>query len=84
MATKKAGGSSRNGRDSAGRRLGVKNADGGALPKRNLTSRLVVPSRGNGKAYIAYANYDNILKWNRSNFFAIAVGTLADMIQHAE
>ena len=25
MATKKAGGSSRNGRDSAGRRLGVKN-----------------------------------------------------------
>ncbi len=66
------------------RRLGVKNADGGALPKRNLTSRLVVPSRGNGKAYIAYANYDNILKWNRSNFFAIAVGTLADMIQHAE
>ena len=27
MATKKAGGSSRNGRDSAGRRLGVKNTD---------------------------------------------------------
>ena len=26
MATKKAGGSSRNGRDSAGRRLGIKNA----------------------------------------------------------
>jgi membrane-bound lytic murein transglycosylase B len=66
------------------RTLGVKNADGGALPKRNLTSRLVVPSRSNGKAYIAYANYDNILKWNRSNFFAIAVGTLADMIEQAE
>ena len=28
MATKKAGGSSRNGRDSAGRRLGVKRGDG--------------------------------------------------------
>jgi large subunit ribosomal protein L27 len=28
MATKKAGGSSRNGRDSAGRRLGVKCGDG--------------------------------------------------------
>ena len=63
------------------RALGLKNADGEALPKRNLTSRLVVPSRNDGKAYIAYANYDNILKWNRSNFFAIAVGTLADMIE---
>ena len=66
------------------RALGLKNADGEALPKRNLTSRLVVPSRNDGKAYIAYANYDNILKWNRSNFFAIAVGTLADMIEQAE
>ncbi len=66
------------------RALGLKNADGEALPKRNLTSRLVVPSRNDGKAYIAYANYDNILKWNQSNFFAIAVGTLADMIEQEE
>jgi len=33
MATKKAGGSSRNGRDSAGRRLGAKKGDGqGVIP----------------------------------------------------
>ncbi len=31
MATKKAGGSSKNGRDSAGRRLGVKRSDGQAV-----------------------------------------------------
>ena len=31
MATKKAGGSSRNGRDSAGRRLGAKKSDGQAV-----------------------------------------------------
>ena len=66
------------------RSLGIKNSDGGALPKRNLTSRLVVPSRSGGQAYLAYANYDNILKWNRSNYFAIAVGTLADMIEQSE
>ncbi|MGB0816949.1 MAG: lytic murein transglycosylase [Candidatus Puniceispirillaceae bacterium] len=66
------------------RALGVLNADGGPLPARNLTSRLVIPSRGDGKAYLAYANYDNILKWNRSNYFAIAVGQLADMIEQAE
>ena len=66
------------------RALGVLNADGRPLPTRNLTSRLVIPSRGDGKAYLAYANYDNILKWNRSNYFAIAVGQLADMIEQAE
>ena len=66
------------------RALGIKNSDGGALPKRNLTSRLVVPSRSGGQSYLAYANYDNILKWNRSNYFAIAVGTLADMIEQSE
>ena len=66
------------------RALGIKNSDGEPLPKRNLTSRLVVPSRSGSQAYLAYANYDNILKWNRSNYFAIAVGSLADMIEQSE
>ena len=30
--------------------------------------------------YLAYQNFDNILKWNRSNYFAIAVGSLSDHI----
>ena len=36
MATKKAGGSSRNGRDSAGRRLGAKKSDGQAVVPGNI------------------------------------------------
>ena len=36
MATKKAGGSSRNGRDSAGRRLGAKKSDGQAVIPGNI------------------------------------------------
>ena len=39
MATKKAGGSSRNGRDSAGRRLGTKRADGQAVVPGNIIVR---------------------------------------------
>lgn len=39
MATKKAGGSSRNGRDSAGRRLGVKKADGQYVIPGNIIIR---------------------------------------------
>ena len=64
------------------RALGVTSADGSPLPKRNLTSRLVVPAKSDGRAFLAYKNYDNILKWNRSNYFAIAVGTLADDIAY--
>lgn len=39
MATKKAGGSSRNGRDSAGRRLGVKRSDGQVVTSGSILVR---------------------------------------------
>jgi large subunit ribosomal protein L27 len=39
MATKKAGGSSRNGRDSAGRRLGAKKSDGQQVIPGNIIYR---------------------------------------------
>ncbi len=39
MATKKAGGSSRNGRDSAGRRLGIKKYAGEAVLAGNIIAR---------------------------------------------
>ncbi|MFY9590215.1 50S ribosomal protein L27 [Rickettsia endosymbiont of Halotydeus destructor] len=42
MATKKAGGSSRNGRDSAGRRLGAKKADGQYV----IPGNIIVRQRG--------------------------------------
>jgi large subunit ribosomal protein L27 len=42
MATKKAGGSSRNGRDSAGRRLGNKKSDGQAV----IPGNIIVRQRG--------------------------------------
>jgi large subunit ribosomal protein L27 len=42
MATKKAGGSSRNGRDSAGRRLGVKKSGGQAV----IAGNIIIRQRG--------------------------------------
>lgn len=42
MATKKAGGSSKNGRDSAGRRLGPKKGDGQAV----LAGNIIIRQRG--------------------------------------
>ncbi|MDA0339852.1 MAG: lytic murein transglycosylase [Proteobacteria bacterium] len=60
--------------------FGVRRADGSALSQRDLQASLVVPDRGDGRAYLAYGNFETILKWNRSTFFAIGVGTLADRI----
>jgi membrane-bound lytic murein transglycosylase B len=57
--------------------LGVRRADGRDLPRRNLPASIVQPEEG-GRSFAAYANYRAILKWNRSHWFALAVGKLAD------
>lgn len=63
-------------------RLGVRRPGGANLPARNLPAYIVAPQRGAlAPAFVAYSNYDAILKWNRSNYFAIAVGTLADRLR---
>ncbi len=61
--------------------LGLRRADGGDLPARQLRAALVLPTTGAAKpAFLVYDNFYAILKWNRSNFFALAVGHLADAI----
>jgi len=52
----------------------------GVAGKPNLRAYLVRPNKTGGPIFLAYPNYRVILKWNRSNYFAIAVGTLADRI----
>lgn len=61
-------------------RLGVRRLDGGDLPKRDLKASVVLAEAPNGPAFLVYNNYQTILKWNRSVFFAVAVGHLADRI----
>jgi membrane-bound lytic murein transglycosylase B len=41
---------------------------------------LVMPGGEAGPAYLVFENYRTILKWNRSNYFAMSVVTLADAI----
>ena len=60
--------------------LGVRRADGSALPTRQLPASLVLPDGIKGPAFLVYNNYRTTLKWNRSTFFALAVGALADGI----
>jgi len=61
--------------------LGVRRAGGEDLPKNlDLLASVVEPDGLTGRAFMVYDNYRVILNWNRSHFFGIAVGTLADRI----
>ena len=60
--------------------LGVRLPNGEALPNQNMKAGLVAPDGLNGPKYLTYGNYDVIMKWNRSTYFATSVGLLADAI----
>ena len=71
MAHKKAGGSSRNGRDSAGRRLGVKKFGGQVV----ISGNIIVRQRGTrfhpgvnvgiGKDHTLFAKADGLVKFQK-------------------
>ena len=63
--------------------LQVKRANGSALPRADINASLVVPEGAEGAAFLVYDNYKVILDWNRSVFYAIAIGHLADRIAGA-
>ena len=62
------------------RRLGVRRADGGALPVADISGAIVAPGGHKGPVFLVYGNFHKILNWNRSLLYAIAVGHLADRI----
>jgi membrane-bound lytic murein transglycosylase B len=57
-------------------RMGVRAADASPLP--GVEASLVMPDGGGGPALLAYDNFRTIMKWNKSTYFAAAVGMLAD------
>lgn len=60
--------------------LGVVRSNGSPLPTRDLMASIVLPGGEKGHAFIVYENYKSLLKWNRSLYFATAVGLLSDEI----
>ena len=63
--------------------LGFKNIDGGSLPLRNdLEARLIMPDGLDGRMFIVYPNYKNILYYNCSSYYAVSVGLLSDKISN--
>ncbi len=100
MAHKKGGGSSRNGRDSAGRRLGIKRQDGEVvfagtiLVRQRGTKILAGDNVGVGRDHTLYARADGLVAFDstgrdrtRANVRSlpiIEIGKLADLEEVVE
>jgi membrane-bound lytic murein transglycosylase B len=65
------------------RQGGVRTTQGALVPELDVPTAIIVPSGHKGPAFAVYPNFDVILRWNRSDFYAIAVGHLADRINGA-
>ena len=61
--------------------LGVREIDGGPLPKRSLQAWLIQPDGSEGRSFLVYDNYRALTHWNRSSYFALTVGLFADRIK---
>jgi membrane-bound lytic murein transglycosylase B len=62
------------------RALGVRDVNGNALPPMDLQASLLVPAGHRGPAFLVYENFRVMMRWNRSELYALAVGLLADRI----
>ena len=65
--------------------LGVRCLDGSDLPLvDDMRGSIVTPDGAGGRAFLVYENFHVILKWNRSHYFGVAVGMLADRLGERE
>jgi membrane-bound lytic murein transglycosylase B len=60
--------------------LGVTQVNGQPLPLMTIQAALYLPAGHTGPAFLGYENFNVIMRWNRSEFYAITVGHLADRI----
>lgn len=65
------------------RDIGITDVAGRPLADLDIEAAIVVPSGQRGPAFVIYDNFDVIMRWNRSEYFAITVGHLADRIAGA-
>lgn len=59
---------------------GVTTIHGHALPEMDLPSAILLPAGYSGPAFVVYPNFDVIMRWNRSEYYALSVGLLADAL----
>lgn len=63
------------------RKMGFMTIRGNKIPNTSLSARLVVPEGEDNEAFLVFPNYDVIMDWNHSIYFATSVGLLADAVE---
>lgn len=62
------------------KKIGIVPARGGFRVAEGEKARLYIPNGPSKEAYLVYNNFDTVLDWNRSSFFAFSAHALADAI----
>lgn len=65
------------------RELDVRDAYGRKLANVETEAALLIPAGHEGPAFLVYPNFNVIMRWNRSEYYAVAVGRLADRLAGA-
>ncbi len=58
--------------------LGIRRVNGAPLGHAEMLGSIVLPAGVQGPAFLTYDNFRTTMVWNRSTFYAISVGHLAD------
>lgn len=64
-------------------KLNIVTTSGAALAPNEQSAQLIVPAGHKGPAFLVTKNFDIIMRWNQSEYYALAVGRLADRIAGA-
>lgn len=62
------------------RALGIAKGNGSALPSIAVSGAVILPAGKDGPAFLVYDNFRVLTEWNRSLFYALSVGHLADRL----
>jgi membrane-bound lytic murein transglycosylase B len=61
-------------------RQGVRSADGRPLARPDVPAAVILPDGAGGDAFLVYANFAAIRRYNPSDYYALVVGLLGDVI----
>jgi membrane-bound lytic murein transglycosylase B len=61
-------------------RLGVRRPDGSRFSSEDVPGAVVIPDGAGGEAFMAYVNFAAIRRYNPSDYYALGVGLLGDLV----
>ena len=62
------------------KKIGLKQKNCNELPFADIKAKLLIIDKSKNSSYLVYNNFETILKWNRSNYFALSVASLSDYL----